>query len=197
MTMGLDLEAQAKEAAANQPVSFVGPPANIMTIEALVAYGFREWPVAQHDKHDRHWQFCKRDEKGKKLFVTIRLWEFSKYSSPERGQVQNSFDADCQLDMNGPKTFNVNISVNDMTPHQVVEWFENMFDRMGCTYYELYHHELYDDEGKQTHYNCQSCGRYLPPPEAVEPYLCQTCSYQHDSGGLKPVAQKRRIKRRR
>ena len=171
------------------------PLPSIMTIESLVAYGFKEWPVnPQHDKHDRHWQFCKRDEKGKKLYVQVRLWAFSKYSNAER-TVEDSFDADVQFDMNGPKTFNVNMSVNNMTPAQVVEWFEKMHDTMGCTHYELYSDDRYNEEGEQTSYDCDKCGRYLPPEEAVAPFLCPGCKYETESG-FKQVARKVRVKRR-
>jgi len=168
------------------------PP--IMTVESLLAYGFREWPVGQHDKHDRHWQFCKRDEKGKKLYVQVRLWAFSKYSNTER-TVEDSFDADVQFDMNGPKTFNVNMSVNNMTPAQVVEWFEKMHDTMGCTHYELYSDDRYNEEGEQTSFDCDKCGRYLPPEEAVAPFLCPGCKYETESG-FKQVARKVKVKRR-
>jgi len=196
MGIGLDLEAQAKE----QEISIgglaepTGPPAPIMTVDALVAYGFREWPIGQHDKHDRHWQYCLRTELGKKLYVQVRLWAFSRYSSPERGRVHDSFDAEAQFDMNGPKTFNISCSVNDMTPAQVVDWFEGVHTRMGCTYYEKYADELYNEQGEKTHYNCEECGRYLPPEEAVAPFLCPGCKYEAESG-FKPGVLKRRKKR--
>jgi predicted RNA-binding Zn-ribbon protein involved in translation (DUF1610 family) len=97
--------------------------------------------------------------------------------------------------MNGPKTFNVNISVNNMTPAQVVEWFERMHDIMGCTHYELYSHEQYNEEGEKTSYSCDKCGRYLPQEEAVAPFLCPGCKYETESG-FKQVARKVKVKRR-
>jgi len=170
------------------------PKPLIMTIESLVAYGFKEWPVNQHDKHDRNWQFCKRDERGKKLFVTIQLWAFSKYSNADR-KVEDSFAADSSFDMNGPKTFNVNTNVNYMTPAQVVEWFERMHTIMGCTYYELYADEQYNEDGEKTSFNCDECGIYLPPEDAVAPFLCPSCKYQKDTG-FKQVTRRFRPKRR-
>ena len=166
------------------------PLSPIMTIESLLDYGFREWPKSNHDNHDRHWQFCKSDEKGKKIYVTVRLWEFSKYSDSDRGYVEDSFDAESQFDMNGPKTFNVNISVNNMTPGQVVDWFERMHHLMGCTYYELYERE---DKSPNS---CNKCGKFLPHDEAVDPFLCPPCKYEHDSGFIKPVIKKVKTRRR-
>lgn len=164
------------------------PP--IMTIESLLDYGFKEWPKSQHDKHDRHWQFCKLDEKGKKIYVIVRLWEFSKYSTPDR-EVADSFDAEVQFDMNGPKTFNVNMNdVDDMTPSQVVDWFERMHNLMGCT-----HCELYDEREDETTHNCNKCGKFLSPEESFDPFLCPPCKYEHDSGFLKPVIKKKKNKK--
>lgn len=161
-----------------------------MTIDELVSYGFREWPIGQHDKHDRHWQYCVRDRLGKKLYVQVRFWQFSKYSRPDY-EAKDSFDAYCQFDMNGPKTFNVDISVNDMTPQQVIDWFENMHVRMNCTYYEI--SGEFDDEGNRLTYNCEGCGAYLPQP--TEPYLCSACQYQKESGFKQPVPV-RKLRRR-
>jgi hypothetical protein len=169
---------------------FVQKP-NIMTIESLEAYGFREWPVAEHDKHNRHWSFCKRDKKGKKLHVQIHFWDFSKYSTAEN-KVLDSFSGHAQFDMNGPKTFNVDISVNDMTPDQVVDWFDRMHELMGCSYYELYSDEdEYNDEGVRVYFSCQECGKFLPPEEAKVPFLCPSCLYERDTGFKKPKLKRK------
>lgn len=177
-----------------EPKQWVPKPP-IMTIESLLDYGFKEWPVAEHDKHERHFQFCKRDQKGKKLYIQVRFWEFSKYSSKERGTVLDSFDAQAQFDMNGPKTFEVTLSVNDMSPNQVVEWFEHMHNVMGCTYYELYADDQYNEDGEQTSYNCDKCGRYLAVEDSISPFLCPGCKYEQDSG-FKPVVRKVKVRRR-
>ena len=163
------------------------PKPPIMTIESLIDFGFKEYSVSAHSSHNRNWQYCLRTPVGKKLYVQVRLWCFSQYSSPERGEVQDSFDADCQFDMNGPKTFNVNCSVNDMTPAQVVEWFNNLHDKMGCTYYEMCNEHI--DEENKIH-NCTQCGNWLPPEEAVDPFLCQPCKYEKETGFKKPLKTK-------
>lgn len=162
------------------------PP--IMTVESLLDYGFKEYPTNDHEKFDRNWQFCKRDQKGKKLYVQVRLWGFSKYTTVDR-IVHDSFDADVQFDMNGPKTFNVTISVNDMTPSQVVDWFDRMHDKMGCV-----HYELYEDDEEMNPSQCE-CGKFLPPEDAMSPFLCSRCKYEKESG-FKPVIRKTRIKRK-
>lgn len=178
----------------SQNIAVGDMPGPIMSIEQLISYGFKEYTKAPHDTFDRNWQYCLRTDLGKKLYVQVRLWEFSKYSTSER-LVHNSFDAESQFDMNGPKTFNVNCSVNDMTPAQVVQWFERMHDRLGCTYYERYADDLYNDDGVQTAFNCEKCGRYLQPEEAVAPFLCPGCKYEKETGFKQPIPAPKKRRR--
>lgn len=156
---------------------------SIMTIESLVAYGFKEYSKNTHEHFDRAWQYCVRDKKGKKFFVNVRLWEFSKYSRPDN-IVHDSFDSACQFDLRGPKTFDVTCSVNNMTPSQVIDWYENLFNRMNCYYYEIYADCDYDDEGEKISFSCEKCGLYLGRNSVVS--LCDSCSYQIETGFLKP-----------
>ncbi len=148
-----------------------------MKINDLLSYGFKELPINQYDKHDRQWQFCYRNKIGKKFFVLVRLWQFSRYSTKER-PYQDGFDASCQFDMNGSRAFNVELSVNDMTPNQVVEWFDTMFDKLNCTYYERY-----DSECDYNLNNCNDCGAYLSSP--ILSNLCPKCLYKADTGFIK------------
>lgn len=162
----------------------------IMAIQSLLAYGFKEYDVNKHDKHERNWQFCKRDEKGKKFYVLVRLWEHSKWQAPAGNHhIDDAFEAVCQFDMNGPKTFDVSVNVTDMIPEQVVDWFDQIHNKMCCTYYELYSDDQYDENGDRILFNCNNCGKYLPQEEAVEPFLCPSCKYENDSG-FKPYVRK-------
>lgn len=150
----------------------------IMSIDSMLEYGF------DYDKHDRHWQYCVKDEIGKKFFVQIRLWNFSKYSNEER-EVFDSFDAYVQFDLNGPKTFNVDLSVNDMSPDQVIDWFHDVFLAMNCSYYEKFSEDCESCEN-----NCINCNKYLKDGSR----LCPDCSYEKETGFQKFVPK---IKRRK
>lgn len=157
-----------------------------MTIDELISYGFKEWPInPQLDKHDRQWQYCVRDEFGKKFFVQVRLWQFSRYATPSNPSIPDGFDAYCQFDMNGPKTFNVDLSVSNMTPAQVVEWFGNVFDKLGCTHYEASGAEIADG-------NCEKCGAYIPNHSDA---YCPKCQYQVDTGFKRGQFTKRKRRR--
>jgi hypothetical protein len=109
----------------------------MLTVEAIEQYGFKECKKLPHDNYDRCWALMIHDKYGKKFQVVIKFWNFSKYSRHDR-VVEDSFSADCQFDMRGPKTFNVDIHAKDMTPQEIVNWFDNMFQKMECTYYERY-----------------------------------------------------------
>jgi hypothetical protein len=163
-----------------------------MNIQALLDFGFKEFPKNPHDTFDRNWQYCLRDEKGKKIFIQVRLWAFSKYSSSER-TVDDSFDAKCQFDMRGPKTFNVTTNVNDMTPRQVVDWFDGIHTKMGCVYYELYDDDLYDEEGSKIAYNCLNCGIFLGVfQEKNTDELCEKCRYEKETGFKQPLIKSKK-----
>ncbi len=157
------------------------PP--IMTIESIIDYGFKEFDIHKDiDKHDRQWQYCLRDNIGKKFYVNIRLWAFSRYSTSER-IVFDSFDAYCQFDLNGPKTFNVDLSVNNMSPDQVVDWFHNMFLVMNCSYYEKYSEDLESCENY-----CKNCNKYLTDNST----LCVSCQYECETGFQKFIPKRKR-----
>ena len=106
----------------------------------LLAAGWREWPVNPHlDRHDRQWGYTSRDERGKRFHVTVRLWQHSRRSRPDR-PVDDGWDAKAQFDSHGDNpTFEVLLlSCRDMTPAQVLAWFTDLWMVSGAAYYELY-----------------------------------------------------------
>ena len=85
----------------------------MLTIDEIEKFGFKEFKVLPHDKHDRVWAKMICDDIGKKFNVVIRFWQFSKFSNDERGKIEDSFDATCQFDMRGKRTFDVDVSVRE------------------------------------------------------------------------------------
>ena len=119
-----------------------------MTKQELIDYGFRPYqPNLQfRDRFDEGWQFCQRDGLGKKFFVNIQFWDFAKYSNSIH-TVDSGWDAWVQFDMYGHRTYNVHLnSVRDMTPAEVVDWFENIWIKMRAVYYERYDHAGHYDQ---------------------------------------------------
>lgn len=148
----------------------------ILTIQELIDYGFKEYPKNSHDNFDRVWQYCVKDKIGKKFFVNVRFWEFSKYTKPDH-IVYDSFDATCQFD--GSKCFDVSIIVSDMKPYQIIDWFDRIFYSMNCIYYECYDEPIDDCI---TISNCKKCGLYLDEIYRKELFLCHNCDYTEKYG---------------
>lgn len=103
-------------------------------IEDLEKFGFKEYKVSLPDRHDRNWGYSHRDERGKKFFIELQMWEFSRYST-QGNKVEDRFSAECHYEK-GLKSFRVILSVNDMSPKEIIDWFDDIHAKLGCDYYE-------------------------------------------------------------
>jgi hypothetical protein len=110
-----------------------------MTIDELVSFGFKEWSVNKDmDRHDRHWQYCRKDCVGKKFFVQVRLWAFSKYSKPNM-EVKDTMDSFAQLKTKDGHVFHLELlCVDNMTPQQLVDWYNDVHTKLNCSYYSIW-----------------------------------------------------------
>lgn len=153
-------------------------PNPLLTVKQLLSFGFKK--ISSSHKESVY-QYCLRDGKGIKFYVEVTHRFNLQPSITRQDVVDNLGDdaylhtywANCQFDLNGPKTFDVNMNVGDMSPDQIIAWFSDMFDRMGCTYYES------KEEKKTAH--CLKCGLFLGK-EPNELYLCDSCEYAHTTG---------------
>lgn len=107
-----------------------------MTIDELEAAGFRENTPYHGSPHDREWWKTVRGPggEGKKFPLQVRLWRFSKYSTPDR-PAEDGWDAKAYFEgFSGAEGhgFWVERSCRDETPDQVVAWFHNVWRRLGC-----------------------------------------------------------------
>lgn len=103
----------------------------MLTFEELEKYGFKEYPVGQHSKQTKNFQYRIREDGVTKFFVNVRYWEFNFGD-------HRSFDAEVQFNiMSSDDTFNVCLlNCNNKTPEQIVYWFRQIFDRMECRDYD-------------------------------------------------------------
>lgn len=107
-----------------------------MNPEALLAYGFREYPTnSQLDSHERAFGKWSRDDHGKRFCVHVRFWRHSKYSR-DGVEIPDGWDAWCQFNRGG-ETFDVNL-MHIESPQQVFRFFACLWDKLGCDYYEVY-----------------------------------------------------------
>ena len=109
-----------------------------MSPQQLEAFGFRECKPSPYDTHDSQWWYTVKDKKGKKFPVLVRFWRLSKYSSPERGEVPDGWDAVAYFKLTKGRHCRVEMSCRDETPAQVVRHFKVMFTRLRCRYNSLW-----------------------------------------------------------
>lgn len=104
-------------------------------IADLLSFGYKEFPVAQHERQDANWRFKVKDKFGIKLFVQVRFWRLSRYST-QSTKIDDSFDAWCQFNKSSDY-FKVELGcVDKMSPAEIIEWFNNVFEKLNCNYYE-------------------------------------------------------------
>jgi hypothetical protein len=109
-----------------------------LSAEDLIAFGFKEYrPNREWDKCDRCFQYRRTDERGIRFFVQVEFWEHSKYSNAER-ECPDGWSADAQFNARSDlPTFNVDLlSVAHMRPQEIVDWFESVWLRLSCAYYD-------------------------------------------------------------
>jgi len=109
-----------------------------MSPEQLEAYGFRESKTSSHDRHDAQWWYTVKDKKGKKFPILVRFWRMSKYSSPERGQVEDGWDSVAYFKLTKDRYCHVEMGCRHETPEQLVRQFKVMFTRLRCRYNSLW-----------------------------------------------------------
>ena len=99
-----------------------------MSHQELLDYGFKQFNNTIIDKYDILFQLPVRDKIGIRFYCNVRFWQNSKYS-PEAG---DGYDAKVNFN-----EFVVQLySVNDMKPKDVVAFFDKMWEKMGCSYYD-------------------------------------------------------------
>lgn len=107
-----------------------------MTEIELLAGGYRKYPPhTVLDRFDALFQKTIRDEKGKRYSVNIRMWDHTKYNADYVGwDVELRFNDGCDW---YPHNTIITADCNDVTTAEVQEWAEQVWLRLGPSYYEL------------------------------------------------------------
>ena len=119
-----------------------------MTNEELINAGYTRYdPTPYHECETDLFQKCIRDEKGKKYYINVNRWDYSKYNV-----YYIRYDASVQFCHKNNETVNVDCldgwSIPDME-----KFYEDLWNTGWFKYYESYmdeEDELYDEEGAQT-----------------------------------------------
>lgn len=109
-----------------------------LTQNDLKDFGFRTYPVSPIHRHNANWQIDKWDVNGIQFYVNVRWWDNSEARArlASQGTVEDGFDAWCQFNA-VRDTFDVTkLSVVEMTPFEIVSWFETIWKALRCDYYE-------------------------------------------------------------
>ena len=110
-----------------------------LTERSLLEFGFKEYPVSKHlhDEHEKQYCYMVKDEIGKKFQIVVRFWQHSKYSTPDH-LILDGWDARCQFNTYNDDTFDVIKSVAHQSPQEIVDWFENVHEKLEAAYYKLW-----------------------------------------------------------
>ena len=100
---------------------------------ALLKAGYRMYPPPLSQRCDRCYQLRVRDENGTRFFVNVRFWQHSRYGE----SVSDSYDSFAQFTGRDSVVFDIArlYHVGD-TPEIIAAWFQDVWERMGCNYYE-------------------------------------------------------------
>ena len=92
------------------------------------------------DPYKGTWQKCIRDEKGKKYFINIQMWDFANSWVSDRNLAREaSYQADVQFTLQDETNFNLELlSIQNKTLIEVEQWFEKAWRIHECEYYEKY-----------------------------------------------------------
>lgn len=94
--------------------------------------------ISPSDAYKGTWQKCFRDEKGKRYFINISLWDFTGISGTLSSSGP-SFCSDAQFNDKKGECFNLELLSNkEQTLQSIETFFEKAWIRMGCEYYEMY-----------------------------------------------------------
>jgi hypothetical protein len=106
-----------------------------MNKQELLDFGFRKGSLTPHlDKFDEVYWFSMKDEVGVRFHVSVLWWNFSKYSSAERGKVEDGWDFVAYLQMKKEDEFRIEKSCRHETPKDIVDWVSTVWWQLNCIY---------------------------------------------------------------
>ena len=107
----------------------------MITQEDLISAGYK--PFKQKnicEFTESFWQKRFDDDKGKKYFITLAEYDNSKYKDTYQFEGRYSFQSDTQFVSSGV-TFNIEM-LSPKSVEEMEEFFENMWVKLSCDYYE-------------------------------------------------------------
>lgn len=118
----------------------------MITVEKLESNGYRKFVdtsklsgTIEQDPYKVTWQKCVRDDKGKKYFINIELWDFKNSQYADRVNIEDkSFPSWSQMEFQNEQNFRVSLFYNkEQSLDDVEAWYEKQWKINEAAYYEL------------------------------------------------------------
>lgn len=110
----------------------------MLTVKDFTDNGYKQFSNSNKAFNNSDFGLQKRidDEVGKRYFITVWVYDWSKY--PQHNQPNKlSFAPDVQLRLQNDMHINVQMLLNqDSTVQDIESFYHEMWEKMNCQYYE-------------------------------------------------------------
>lgn len=115
----------------------------MLTYESLIKGGYKPFKQDNLKEFTKDFlQKCITDGLGKRYYITLAVYENSKYITKGMSLPEFSFSPDVQFTTPAGTTFNVEMLTSATDSVESVErFFEKLWCALECTYYEKYYYE--------------------------------------------------------
>ena len=111
----------------------------MLTEQDFINQGYKKFTQKFLNQADFGLQKLIKDEKGKKYYITVYVFDFSKFPGYTHEQ-RYSFQPDVQFKTQSGEYLNISMILNTDTDIPTIErYFEEIFEKMNIQYYELWH----------------------------------------------------------
>lgn len=108
----------------------------MLTVENFIEAGYKRFTGSGLNKSDFGLQKLISDEKGKRYYITVWVYDWIKYPQYE-GRSRFSFLPDVQLKLQNDIHFNVQMLLNlDSTIQDIESFYNETWEKFNCKYYE-------------------------------------------------------------
>jgi len=109
----------------------------MLTVDDFIKAGYKRFKSGDWNSSDFGLQKLYSDEKGKKYFITLWVYDFSKYKNfTDENKIR--FSPDVQFSMNnGERRITINLCINDDDTVEYIEkFYEDLWNSFNCDYYQ-------------------------------------------------------------
>jgi hypothetical protein len=110
----------------------------MLTEQDFINQGYKRFTQSFLNKADFGLQKLIKDEKGKKYYITVYVFDFSKFPGYDC-ENRYGFQPDVQFETQSGECLNISMIIDSGTDISTIEGhFEEIFQKMNIQYYELW-----------------------------------------------------------